>query len=129
MTTRYMSANINLPFVYKQGITEWYNWSIFVPYHLPIIFISQYSPHSPSAAECHMCISSDREEIMSRTSQHSSFTGYRLSPCCLPSHKALACSSILFYMSFAFYILFLPNTSLIFQSPCFLLHFDLFCSP
>nr|KAF6391559.1 calcineurin like EF-hand protein 1 [Pipistrellus kuhlii] len=27
-----------------------------------------------------------------------------------------------------FYILFLPNTSLIFQSPCFLLRFDLFCS-
>lgn len=102
--------------------------SIFVAYHLLIISISQYSPHSPSNAECHMCISSDREEIMSRTSQHGSFIGCRLQPCCLPSHKALACSSILFYMLFAFYFLFLPNTSLIFQSPCFLLSFNLFCS-
>lgn len=121
-----MSANINLPLVYKQGITEWYTRSTFVPYHLPIISISQYSPHSPSAAEWHMCISSNREGIMSRTSQHSSFIGCRLQPCCLPSHKALACSPILFYMSFVFS--FLPNISLIFQPPHCLLSFNPFCS-
>lgn len=44
MTTPNMFCQHKLPLVYKQGITEWYTWSVSVPYHLPVISISKYFP-------------------------------------------------------------------------------------
>lgn len=68
------------------------------------------------------------EGIMPRTSQQSSFPGWRLYPCRLPSSWALACFSILFYLSFASYFSFTRHTIHFVFVTVFLLRFSPLCS-